>query len=129
MSSEIISLGADLVEIARIEALMAEHGQRFLDRVFTPKEQEYCSAAPKKQSERYAVRFAAKEAALKAVGTGWRDGIAWTDIEVVVSPSGEPHLFVTGTAGKFAAERGIRRWLVSLSHTDTHALASVVACS
>lgn len=129
MASEVISLGADLVEIVRVDALLAQHGQRFLDRVFTRKEQEYCSASPKKQSERYAARFAAKEAALKAVGTGWRDGIAWTDVEVVASPSGEPHLCVTGTAARFAAERGIRRWLVTLTHTDTHALASVVACS
>lgn len=117
-----------MVEISRIEQLLHRHGDRFIERVFTQHERLYCESAPKKRAERYAARFAAKEAALKALGTGWRDGIAWTDIEVTLAPSGRPGLLVTGYAGAFAFPLGIQHWFVSLSHTADLAIASVLAC-
>ena len=123
----LIGTGIDLVDVARIETMIAEHGQRFLDRCFTPAEQAYADSGTKSRAERYAARFAAKEAVLKALGTGWRDGIAWTDIEVVREPSGKPVLSVTGRCAELATRQGIRRWHVSLSHTATHAVATAQA--
>ena len=119
--------GVDLVEVARITEMLEKHGPRFLDRCFTEAERADCFVNEKRSDERLAARFAAKEAALKALGTGWVDGIAWTDVEVVRLPSGEPTLLVTGRAEQIAAGRGITGWRVSLSHTATHAMASVIA--
>jgi holo-[acyl-carrier protein] synthase len=118
--------GIDLVEIARIRRLHEEHGQHFLDRVFTPAEQEYCAANPKRYFEHLAGRFAAKEAVLKVLGTGWRGGISWTDIEVVKDVYGQPGIRLTGECERIATERGITAWLVSLSHIETHATASAI---
>src|SRR5689334_16629057 len=86
----ILGHGIDIVETARIRRLVEEHGQHFLDRVFTPGEQAYCARNPKRRYEHLAGRFAAKEAVLKVLGTGWRGGIAWTDIEITKEPSGQP---------------------------------------
>jgi len=122
----IIGHGIDLVDVARIAASVERHGQRFLDRVFTGAEQAY-AAGSKRRLEHLAARFAAKEAALKALGTGWRSGIAWTDVEVISQPSGAPMLHITGRAAEIAAERGIAAWHVSLSHTEFQAMASVIA--
>jgi holo-[acyl-carrier protein] synthase len=122
----IIGHGIDLVEVARIAASIDRHGQRFLDRVFTPAEQAY-AAGSKRRMEHLAARFAAKEAALKALGTGWRSGIAWTDIEVISEPSGAPRLHISGQAAAIAADRGITTWHISLSHTEQQAIASVIA--
>ena len=122
----IVGHGIDVVEVDRIASMLEDHGQRFLDRVFTPREQAYAEQGQKRRGERYAVRFAAKEAALKAIGTGWRDGIAWTDIEVVSLPSGQPTLEVTGKAGEIAAVAGIDRWLISMSHIGPMGFASVL---
>jgi holo-[acyl-carrier protein] synthase len=122
----IVGHGIDIVETARIRRLCQEHGQRFLDRVFTPLEQQYCAANPKRYFEHLAGRFAAKEAVLKVLGTGWRGGIAWTDIEITRHPSGRPGILLTGQCAKIASELGISRWLVSLSHIDTHAMASAI---
>lgn len=118
--------GIDLTEIDRIESMLAEHPDRFIERCFTPREAADAGLGPRR-SEHLAARFAAKEAALKALGTGWARGIAWTDIEVVRTDSGKPELFVTGRAAEIAAERGIARWHVSLTHTKDHAVASVIA--
>jgi holo-[acyl-carrier protein] synthase len=128
----IIGHGVDLVEIARIEAMLAEHGERFRDRCFTAEEQAYAEAATVRRAERYAARFAAKEAVLKALGTGWRDGIAWTDIAISRDPAGRPRVTLSGRCGELAAEQGIRRWSLSLSHAGTgegggYAMASVIA--
>ena len=125
---EVLGNGIDIVDVARIRDMVEEHGQRFLDRCFTAAEQAYCDDAPKRRFEHYAARFAAKEAALKSIGTGWRDGIAWTDIEVVRKPSGQPRLVITGRCAEIAAELGITDWHVSLSHTDTLAISSVFGC-
>ena len=118
--------GIDLVEVARIARLVDEHGQRFLDRCFTAHEQQ-CAQDTKRRNEHLAARFAAKEAVFKALGTGWSGGVAWTDVEVVRLPSGQPSLKVTGRAAEIAAQLGIREWHISITHTDAHAMASVIA--
>ncbi len=107
--------------------MLADHPERFRDRVFTPDEIAYCEASRKRAAEHFAARFAAKEAVLKALGTGWRDGIAWTDIEIRRDPAGIPSIRLSGEAAAIAAEHGIRAWLVSLTHTTTLAQASVLA--
>lgn len=117
--------GVDIIEISRIREMLERHGDHFLARVFTPAETGYCRehADP---CPRLAARFAAKEAALKVIGTGWRDGIAWTDVEVVSLPSGAPTLAVKGKAADVAAAMGITQWWVSLSHSKDNAIASVI---
>ncbi len=122
----IIGHGIDLVEVKRISDLLERHGQRFLDRVFTKNEQVYAAGA-KREVEHLAVRFAAKEAVLKALGTGWRNGIAWTDIEVLIQPSGKPVLQLSNIALEIAKGQGIRVWSISLTHTAEHASASAIA--
>ena len=122
----IIGHGVDIVETSRIEQLLGDHPERFLERVFTPGEQSDSSSS-KRQHEHLAARFAAKEAALKALGTGWSQGIGWTDIEVVRAENGKPSLHVTGRAAEIAGELGIERWHVSLSHIEQCAIASVIA--
>ncbi len=122
----IIGHGIDIVETARIRRMIESHGAHFLDRVFTPAERAYCDASRKRSLEHYAGRFAAKEAVLKVLGTGWRGGIAWTDVEVVRAASGEPRIALTGEAARLAADKGISRWLISISHIETHATASAI---
>jgi holo-[acyl-carrier protein] synthase len=122
----ILGHGIDIVETARIRKLVDEHGARFLDRVFTAAEQSYCARSPKRYYEHLAGRFAAKEAVLKVLGTGWRGGIAWTDIEVVKEVSGQPRIVLTGECLRIARELGITSWHVSLSHIETHATASAI---
>lgn len=126
--SRIIAHGVDIVDIARIAAMLEEHGERFTHRCFTEIERAYADDGKKRRTERYAARFAAKEAVFKALGTGWRDGLAWTDIEVRRHPSGQPQLHLSGPVATLAAEQHIARWLLSLSHTETLAIASVIAC-
>lgn len=122
----ILGHGIDIVETDRMRKLVNDHGQRFLDRVFTAAEQQYCNANPKRYFEHLAGRFAAKEAVLKVLGTGWRGGIAWTDIEVVKDTSGQPRVELTGECGRIAASIGISRWHLSISHIETHATASAI---
>lgn len=122
----VVGHGIDIVETIRIQHLLDEHGQRFLDRVFTPLEQRYCATHSKRQVERLAGRFAAKEAVLKVLGTGWRGGIAWTDIEIRPQPSGKPKIVLTGECLRIASEQGITAWHVSISHIETHATASAI---
>jgi holo-[acyl-carrier protein] synthase len=122
----ILGHGIDIVETSRIRALVENHAQHFLDRVFTPAEQAYCSMNPKRYFEHLAGRFAAKEAVLKVLGTGWRGGIAWTDVEVTKESSGQPKIVLTGECQRIARELGISRWHVSISHIETHATASAI---
>jgi holo-[acyl-carrier protein] synthase len=122
----IIGHGVDLVETARIERMLTDHGQHFLDRCFTPDEQAYCDRRPRRRVEHLAGRFAAKEAVLKVLGTGWSGGIAWTDIQITNQLSGQPTIALTGLCQKIAAERGIRVWHISISHIETHAIASAI---
>lgn len=123
----IIAHGIDIVENARIAAMLEAHAERFTERVFTVTERSYADHGQRKRVERYAVRFAAKEAVLKALGTGWSEGIAWTDVEVLRLPSGEPRVLLTGRAAEIADARGIRAWSLSMSHTDHASVASAIA--
>ena len=122
----ILGHGIDIVETSRIRKLAEEHGQHFLDRVYTAAEQAYCAASSKRFYEHLAGRFAAKEAVLKVLGTGWRGGIAWTDIEVIKELSGQPKILLTGECLRIAGEMGITRWHISISHIETHATASAI---
>ncbi len=119
--------GIDLMDVERIRAMVNDHGERFLTRIFTDNERQYAAQSARREAEHLAARFAAKEAALKALGTGWTRGIAWTDIEVTRGPTGRPELNITGQAAAIAAEAGITEWHLSISHTETHAVASVIA--
>lgn len=122
----IVGHGIDIVETARIQRMAKEHGQKFLDRCFTPAEQQYCSRNEKRHHEHLAGRFAAKEAILKVLGTGWSGGISWTDIEILPTPSGQPVVTLRGETLAIAQRLGIVRWLVSISHIETHATASAI---
>lgn len=123
----IIGHGIDIVEIERIRAVLDAHGETFLERCFTAAERAYSDRAKRRRLEHYAVRFAAKEAVLKALGTGWRDGIGWRDIEVLRMPSGRPTLLLAGRAQAVATELGAQEWQLSLSHTASYAVASAIA--
>lgn len=118
--------GIDIVEIARIRRMMGEHPERFLRRVFTADERAYSESRPKRRDEHLAGRFASKEAVLKVLGTGWSGGIAWTDVEVVREASGQPTVRLHGVAAQKAEQLGITGWWLSISHTDTHAVASAI---
>jgi holo-[acyl-carrier protein] synthase len=122
----IVGHGIDIIETDRMRQSVEEHGQRFLDRVFTRPEQDYCARNQKRYFEHLAGRFAAKEAVLKVLGTGWRGGIAWTDVEILPEPSGQPRIVLCGECERIARQRGITRWLVSISHIETHATASAI---
>lgn len=124
----IVGHGIDLVDVDRIERMLADHAERMLERIYTPGEQAEC-AGDARSAARFAARFAAKEAALKALGTGLADGIKWTDVSVATDERGAPRLIVDGRARELARERLITHWTVSLSHTRTHAMASVIAMS
>jgi holo-[acyl-carrier protein] synthase len=123
---EIITHGIDLVDFPRIEDMLKKHGERFLDRVFTAAEQAY-ARANKNSVEKLAGRFAAKEAVLKLLGTGWRGKIAWTDIEVVNTEMGRPEVKLSGEVKKIADKAGITQISVSITHTANFAIASAVA--
>jgi holo-[acyl-carrier protein] synthase len=121
----IIGIGADLAEVGRIREAIDRHGERFLQRVFTPLEIDYCRSH-RSAAERFAARFAAKEAMMKALGTGWRRGVRWRDIEVMNEKSGKPGLNLTGRAQEIFQSLGGVRLHLSLTHTDEHALAQVI---
>jgi holo-[acyl-carrier protein] synthase len=122
-----LTTGVDLIEIARIERVMQNHGERFLARVFTPNEVLYCRG----RVAELAARFAAKEAVSKALGVGMRvlarDGVHWKDVEVVGDHRGKPIVRLFGRAAERAQELGLTEWAVSLTHTKEHAIAFVVA--
>jgi holo-[acyl-carrier protein] synthase len=117
--------GIDAVEIARIERSINRFGKRFLDRVFLEAEQTYC-LRKRRSAESFAARFAAKEAAAKALGTGISHGVNWLEIEVVRAQSGRPSLRFHGRAGQIAERMGVVRSALSLTHTGELAMASVV---
>ena len=122
----IVGHGIDLVETERVANMLAEHGDRFLLRVFTEGERRYADANASRRLEHLAGRFAAKEAVLKVLGTGWSGGIAWTDAEVVREASGKPTIRLHGRAAGVAAELGITAWWLSISHVRAHAMASAI---
>ncbi len=121
----IVGSGVDLCEVERIRRVAARFGRRFLERIFTPQEIAYAERKASK-FERYAARFAAKEAAMKAIGTGWRKGVRWKDFEVVNLPTGKPTLVFHGKAAEFAARLGVRNVALSITHTRETALAHVI---
>ena len=121
----IVGLGLDIAEIDRIEAAIARHGAPFLERLFTPAEVAYCERH-KNRDERYAARFAAKEAAMKALGTGWSRGVRWRDIEVVREPGGKPTLRLTGVAREIADRLGVKHIAMTITHSGNLALAEVI---
>jgi holo-[acyl-carrier protein] synthase len=121
----IVGTGLDLAEIPRIRQAIERHGRRFLERVFTPGEIAYAERKANAY-ERYAARFAAKEAAMKAIGTGWRRGVGWKDFEVVNLANGRPTLTLHGVGAQLAAALGVHRVWLSLTHTADVAIATVV---
>ena len=121
----ILGHGIDLVECARIAKVLENHGQRFLRRVLTPAERERAKKY-KDPIPFIAGRWAAKEAILKMIGTGWRGRIAWTDMEILPDPSGRPVVTLTGETARHAERIGIRRVLISITHTRNHAAASAL---
>jgi len=123
---ETIAHGIDLVDFPRIEEMIKRHGERFLNKVFTTAEQAYADAN-KNGVEKLAGRFAAKEAILKLMGTGWRGKIAWTDIEIINNPTGQPEVTLCGEVKKIAERLGIKHISVSITHTANFAIASAVA--
>jgi holo-[acyl-carrier protein] synthase len=121
----IISIGIDIIEVARIrEALLRT--PRFTERVFTPAERSYCDDRGAVAAQHYAARFAAKEAMLKALQTGWRGGIAWQDVEVSSREGGAPYLIFHGQVQKLFEKSGATIAHLTISHTSEHAIAQVV---
>ena len=121
----IIGLGIDVEEVERVKGAMERQGERFLRRIFTEREQAYCEQF-KDKYERYAGRFAVKEAAMKALGTGWSRGVRWIDIEVVRLRGMRPTLELRGEARKIADKLGVRNIAISMTHTPTQAMAQVI---
>lgn len=124
----ILGLGTDLVAVRRLEAILTRRRERFLARVFTPGERADCQERGR-PAVHLAARLAAKEAAMKALGTGWGRGVGWQDIEVRSSGRELPRLLLTGGARQEAERLGVRRTLVSLSHDGDYAIAVVVVTS
>ncbi len=121
----IVGIGIDLAEVSRIREAIERHGQRFIQRIYTEKEIAYVERKANKY-ERYAARFAAKEAGMKAVGTGWKRGVRWRDFEVTNLPSGRPTLQLHGEAAKFAEHLGVRNIALSITHTAAEGMAIVI---
>ena len=121
----IVGTGIDLAEVPRIAAAIERFGDRFLHRIFTDAEIRYCDSKANR-AERYAARFAAKEAGLKAIGTGWRRGVSWTDVEVGREPGGRPTILFHGKAAEFAEKLGVKNAALSLTHTKDTAMAQVI---
>ena len=121
----IVGTGIDLAEVDRIREAIERHGKRFIERVYTPGEIAYVERKANR-FERYAARFAAKEAGMKAIGTGWRRGVRWQDFEVANLPSGRPTLKLHGAAAEIAGQLMVRSISLSLTHTAQQGMAFVV---
>ena len=124
----VVAHGVDLVECARIRNILDEHGERFLERILTPREINYIRTK-REQVQHVAGRFAAKEAILKVIGTGWRERISWKDMEILNNTAGQPAVTLTGECAELAAKLGIKRVLISISHTPQAASASAIGLS
>jgi holo-[acyl-carrier protein] synthase len=121
----IVGTGVDLAEVPRIRASVERYGDRFIHRIFTPAEIAYVERKANR-FERYAARFAAKEAGMKAIGVGWKRGVTWQDFEVANLPSGKPTLKLSGVAAQFAERLNVRHISLSLTHTAEMAMAHVI---
>ena len=122
----VLGIGTDITECLRIAQMIERHGELFVERVYTPLEIEYCRSR-RMATQHFAGRWAAKEAVLKALGTGWRRGISWRDIEVRNGVGGRPQAFLKGGTREIAERMGIQCILVSISHCRVHATAFAVA--
>ena len=121
----IVGTGVDLAEVPRIQASIERYGDKFIQRIYTPAEIAYVERKANKY-ERYAARFAAKEAGMKAIGTGWRRGVRWQDFEVANLPSGKPTLRLHGAAARHAAKLGVKNVSLSITHTAQLGMAHVI---
>src|ERR1700733_3293593 len=121
----IVGTGIDIAEVPRIRQSIERFGQRFLQRIYTPGEMRYCDSKANRY-ERYAARFAAKEAAMKALGTGWNHGVRWCDCVVVRLPGGRPTIAFHGKAAELATRLGAKNVALSISHTTEQAIAQVI---
>jgi holo-[acyl-carrier protein] synthase len=121
----IVGTGIDIAEVPRVAEAIERFGQRFIARIFTEREIRYCESKANRV-ERYAARFAAKEAGMKALGTGWNHGVRWRDIEVHRQPGGRPTLAFHGKAAEFATNMGVTNVALSLTHTANEAMAQVI---
>jgi holo-[acyl-carrier protein] synthase len=121
----IVGSGVDLCEVVRIKDAIARYGRRFVDRIYTDRESAYAESKANLY-ERYAARFAAKEAAMKAIGTGWHGGVRWRDFEVINLPSGRPTLQFHGKAAEYLERLGVRNISLSITHTSVQAMAIVL---
>ncbi len=124
-SGMIVGTGIDVVEVPRVAAALERFGRRFVERIFTEEEIRYCDSKAN-PAERYAARFAAKEAAMKAIGTGWNHGVRWRDVEVRRARGGRPTLVLSGKAAEFAQQLGAVRSQISITHTAAEAIAHVI---
>jgi holo-[acyl-carrier protein] synthase len=121
----IVGTGVDLAEVPRIRASIERYGEKFIRRIYTPAEIAYVERKANKY-ERYAARFAAKEAGMKAIGTGWRHGVTWQDLEVANLRSGKPTLLLHGVAAGFAEKLGVKHVSLSITHTAGLGMAHVI---
>lgn len=126
MAMRIIGVGTDITECLRIARMIDRHGEVFLQRVYTPAEIAYCQNR-KQATQHFTGRWAAKEAVLKALGTGWIRGISWLDMEVVNRPGGQPEVVLKDGAKRVADQLGVEKIQISISHCRTHAVAFAVA--
>ncbi|HEV3304202.1 MAG TPA: holo-ACP synthase [Planctomycetaceae bacterium] len=122
----IVGVGTDIVEIPRIGKMIERHGEHFLQRVYTEDEIRYCQRR-KESFQHYAGRWAAKEAVMKTLGTGWTRGVGWLDIEVAIKRSGQPLINIRGSAREIANHLGIGEVLISISHCRAYAMATAIA--
>lgn len=124
--SKVVGIGTDIIECLRIAQMIDRHGEQFINRVYTTHEIQYCQSR-KAATQHFAGRWAAKEAILKALGTGWRKGIGWRDIEVTNEPDGRPVVRFRGGARDIVEKAGIVEMLITISHCRSHATAYALA--
>ena len=123
--SDVIGIGTDITECLRIARMIERHGELFINRVYTPEEVHYCQSR-RQSTQHFAGRWAAKEAILKALGTGWRRGISWRDVEIRHEPGGRPVVALRGGLRDLVQQLGVVELLVSISHCRTHAIAYAI---
>jgi holo-[acyl-carrier protein] synthase len=123
----ILGHGIDLCGVERIRRMIADHGDHFLERTYTPAEVAYARRRKKGFEETLAGRFAAKEAVMKALGTGWRDGVEFRGIEILNEPSGKPYVVLHGSTAEKARSLGVTAWHITITHTEDLAIASAIA--
>ena len=124
--ANVVGIGSAITECLRIARMIERHGEQFINRVYTTEEIRYCQHR-KQATQHFAGRWAAKEAVLKALGTSWRRGIAWRDIEIRNAPGGRPVVGIRGGVRDLVEQLGVGKLMVSISHCRTHATAYAIA--